>query len=358
MLRLIQTLGAFLLLTALSVQMALAQTPPTILTPVDEDAVIRNHLCLGDLCPSDPTLNFVDGIASSLLIMDTRTRIDTIDTSDDASFPGDDWSFIFNDATQRTAGGMDRFSIANRTEDTIPFQIEDDAPTNAFYLEDSGQIGLGTSSILAALHVFRSDGSAQVLVEETSMDPVPRTLFRLASAGSNAKFEIDNTLAGVNWAFTNSGNDFRMSRQGSGVVEFRVDNNGDAFLEGTLWTNSDRNAKTDIEAVDAAAILEKVVQLPIAEWAYKETPESRHIGPMAQDFYAAFQTGTTDTKLATTDGIGVAIASIQALEQRNRELESKNASLEARIRKLESLEQEITELRALVGELVPRVAQN
>src|SRR5262249_3505631 len=48
-------------------------------------------------------------------------------------------------------------------------------------------------------------------------------------------------------------------------------------------TVSDRNAKTDFVPVDAAQLLERVSQLPITSWAFKDDRELRHIGPMAQD---------------------------------------------------------------------------
>jgi hypothetical protein len=107
-----------------------------------------------------------------------------------------------------------------------------------------------------------------------------------------------------------------------------VDNNGDAFLAGILQENSDRNAKINIVPVDPERILQKVLELPIAHWAYKETPTTRHIGPMAQDFRAAFGTGNTETALATMDTSGVALASIKALELKNRKLEERISQLE------------------------------
>jgi hypothetical protein len=219
-------------------------------------------------------------------------------------------------------------------------------------------VAIGTTIPLAPLHVFRHDGTAQVLVEETSMDAVPRTLFRLASAGSNAKFEIDNTLAGVNWAFTNSGGDFRISRQGSGIIEFRVCNNGDAYiagdleLGGDLYTNvllpSDRNLKHKVEAIEPEAVLDQVASLSVGAGEYTDRPGERHIGPMAQDFRAAFGLGADDTSISVVDGVGVAIASIQALEARNRDLEARNAALEERL----------TLVEAWIMQLLPQTAQN
>jgi autotransporter adhesin len=227
----------------------------------------------------------------------------------------------------------------------------------------------GTTAPLAPLHIFRDDGTAQVLVEETSLDPVPRTLFRLASAGSNAKFEIDNTLAGESWAFTNSGGDFRISRQGSGVIEFRVFNNGDAFIAGdlevggNLLTNvllpSDENLKQNVEAIDPETVLEKVASLPVSAWEYTDRPGERHIGPMAQDFREAFGLGRDETSISTVDVSGVALASIQALNQKlnshNAALEDRNGELE---REVSALREELDQMKAMVMQLLPQTAQN
>lgn len=41
-----------------------------------------------------------------------------------------------------------------------------------------------------------------------------------------------------------------------------------------------------------------------------------HIGPMAQDFNAAFQLGESDRAITTVDADGVALAAIQGLNQK------------------------------------------
>ena len=77
--------------------------------------------------------------------------------------------------------------------------------------------------------------------------------------------------------------------------------------------------------------------------AYKASPD-RHIGPMAQDFYAAFGLGQGETTIATVDADGVALAAIQALAKENeelklenRELHTRNAAIEKRLARLEDL---------------------
>lgn len=121
----------------------------------------------------------------------------------------------------------------------------------------------------------------------------------------------------------------------------------------TSWTVlSDRNAKKDIATVDARVILEKLAALPITQWHYQweETSLSPHIGPMAQDFKAAFYPGRDNTGITTLEADGVALAAIQGLNQkleggkqkaesRIQKLEAENAALKERIEKLERLVQ-------------------
>ena len=57
--------------------------------------------------------------------------------------------------------------------------------------------------------------------------------------------------------------------------------------------------------------------MDISEWRYKDDPQSKHIGPMAQDFYQAFELGHTDKGISTLDSSGVALAAIQALKNEN-----------------------------------------
>lgn len=87
---------------------------------------------------------------------------------------------------------------------------------------------------------------------------------------------------------------------------------------------SDRNIKADIKPVDEAAVLEKVMSLPISTWYYKgDQFATPHIGPMAQDFMAAFRVGDSDKKIDFVDGNGVLLAAVKALAKRVLELESK-----------------------------------
>jgi hypothetical protein len=82
--------------------------------------------------------------------------------------------------------------------------------------------------------------------------------------------------------------------------------------------------------VDIDRVLAEIARVPISEWSYKADLRGvRHMGPMAQDFYAAFHLGEGDQAYNPIDAHGVAFAAIQALYGRIVEQES-------RIRRLES----------------------
>lgn len=76
--------------------------------------------------------------------------------------------------------------------------------------------------------------------------------------------------------------------------------------------------------------------MPISTWSYKtDDPSVRHLGPMAQDFSAAFGLGKTDRAYDPIDAHGVELAAIKALYER----------LERDDERLERLERENAELR-------------
>jgi hypothetical protein len=113
---------------------------------------------------------------------------------------------------------------------------------------------------------------------------------------------------------------------------------------------SDRNAKEDFESVDSPAVLAAVLTLPIERWSYKGE-SARHLGPMAQDFAAAFGLGQDDRHIFPLDASGVALAAIQGLHGR---VLAQAARLEALEGELAALRQETAALRV---ELAVREAE-
>jgi hypothetical protein len=67
-----------------------------------------------------------------------------------------------------------------------------------------------------------------------------------------------------------------------------------------------------------------------------------HIGPMAQDFYAAFQVGPDDKHITMVDADGVAFAAIQGLneivKEQSAELADKTKEIETLKKRLDQVE--------------------
>ncbi len=97
----------------------------------------------------------------------------------------------------------------------------------------------------------------------------------------------------------------------------------------TAWVAiCDSTKKNRYGQINTSEVLSKLSQIPIETWSYKDDPNHvKHIGPMAQDFYAAFHVGESDTTISTLDPDGVALASIQELAKRNSALEAEVAEL-------------------------------
>jgi hypothetical protein len=86
---------------------------------------------------------------------------------------------------------------------------------------------------------------------------------------------------------------------------------------------SDRAIKTDVTDVDPAAVLSALTRLPVSAWRYRDEPEAvRHVGPMAQDFRAAFGLGASEREIQIVDALGVCMAAIQALAEQVARLEA------------------------------------
>jgi hypothetical protein len=111
---------------------------------------------------------------------------------------------------------------------------------------------------------------------------------------------------------------------------------------------SDRSLKENIEPVDGKDTLKLLAQVPIAKWNYIADEPVPHIGPMAQDFYAAFGVGEDDTHISTIDASGVALAAIQGLYEI---VQEKDAQIAAQQTQIDDLQARLLALESLVAKL-------
>jgi hypothetical protein len=134
---------------------------------------------------------------------------------------------------------------------------------------------------------------------------------------------------------------------------------GNVYVDG-IFISSDRNAKENFSPVDYRAVLAKVASLPVTEWNYKKDSNAvQHIGPMAQDFQAAFGLDGTDGKhISVVDESGVALAAIQGL---NRKVDEKEARIQEQATEINNLKHQndllaerFNELEATVKQLAAR----
>ncbi len=105
------------------------------------------------------------------------------------------------------------------------------------------------------------------------------------------------------------------------------------------FTNiSDKSKKENFADVDTRDILRKVEALPITTWNFKDSdPTVRRMGPMAQDFHAAFGlNGADDKTISLVDGQGVALAAIQGLAAELKDRDTTIADLKSKLTASES----------------------
>lgn len=140
-------------------------------------------------------------------------------------------------------GNEANFFIRDATNgSTLPFRIFPGAPSNALNIEaTTGDVGIGDTSPDAALDVERSDGTAQILVEETSVSVAPRTLLALRNNGS-ANFELEDTSVtegdntGRVWKIKNDAGAllFTTAPGGAGELEMSLTADGHVEISGNF----------------------------------------------------------------------------------------------------------------------------
>lgn len=180
-------------------------------------------------------------------------------------------------------------------------------------------VGIGTTTPVYLLHIGNSGGASFNNFLRVEGPTTAGTGGNAASFGGLGAFSIDApNVPGGRFLVTESG------RVGIGVEVpgHPLDMADHAYEDHGVWTNaSDRNLKAGFAPVDGADLLVRLNAVPMSKWRYKSERESiRHIGPMAQDFYAAFGLGSDDKHITTVDEGGVALAAVQALYRENLKL--------------------------------------
>jgi trimeric autotransporter adhesin len=133
---------------------------------------------------------------------------------------------------------------------------------------------------------------------------------------------------------------------------------------GSAWNVvSDRLRKENFAVVDGEDVLRRLRSVPVTSWNYlAEGAGVRHIGPIAQDWHAAFALSADSLTINQGDFDGVNLAAIQALDGRTRnvpEMERELARLREEVAagagRLREVESENAALRGEVAALGHRL---
>ena len=204
-----------------------------------------------------------------------------------------------------------------------------------FLIRASGGVGIGTTSPSRELEVQHA-GDTEIGIKSTDANGHLWTLQSSAVNGSgdrDASFQIIDRTFGASRLLIATNGDIGIGIS-SPLNKLHV-NGGITCV--ALTQMSDRHAKENFAPVSPREVLDKVTAMPITTWNFKDFGDGRHMGPMAQDFYAAFGLGGGDTTITSLDPDGVALAAIQGLNQKLEETRSQNAQLKERLERLEQL---------------------
>ncbi|HEX9940466.1 MAG TPA: tail fiber domain-containing protein [Thermoanaerobaculia bacterium] len=224
----------------------------------------------------------------------------------------------------------------------LPFRIRPGAPTSSIDISADGDVGVGTASPDSKLHVFSSvsDNTGKLFIENTNGTAAARELLDSENNGQVLWIMNDVSAAGRRWAFATQGSNWVVDNQSNPGTEMILSNTGNLTITG-VYSPSDRSLKKDIVPV-RRDVLAKLAAVPISTWTYK-TDDIRHIGPMAQDFSAAFGLGIDDKHVSPMDMAGVSMAAVQALNEVVQEKDREISDLKSRIEALEKLVQSLAQ---------------
>jgi hypothetical protein len=343
---------------------------------INDDLIVEFSACIGVDCVNGESFGF-----DTLRLKENNLRIHIEDTSNSSSFPATDWRLTFNDSAD---GGANYFSLDELTTGSVPFRVDGGAPSNALRVASNGNIGLGTGTPILDMHINNGNTPAirleqnsgagfvaqtwDVAANETSffirdVTNGSRLPFRITPGAGNSSIHIhaDGDVGlGV-------GNGSQMAaalhlRRAASYTEsllrvdrpddadplteeraLELDNAGNLFVGGTITQLSSRHSKENFIAVTGSALLERLRGLDLWTWNYLGAPAAdRHLGPVAEDFHAAFGLGSSERALAPSDVAGVALAASQALAEQVADRDAEILELKARLARLEAALEQLT----------------
>lgn len=333
---------------------------------IADDLIVQGSACVGLDCVNNESFGF-----DTIRLKENNLRIKFEDTSTGA-FPTNDWQLTANDSA---SGGNSKFSIEDITNASVPLTVLSTNVSNAIFVDSSGRVGFRTATPVLDLHVQTSNtpglrldqsnaggftaqawdvagNEANFFVRDvtggsrlpfrirpgaptSSIDISASGDVGMGSAGPAAALDVRRAAEpSTPWLLIARGN---AASPGMDDLRLKLDPSGDLYVSGTITQLSSRTSKTNFVALAGDEVLSRLSQLPIWTWNYLSADSAdRHIGPVAEDFYAAFGFGQSERSLAPADVAGVALAATQALQAEIAARDQRISDLEARLQRLEA----------------------
>ena len=265
-----------------------------------------------------------------------------------------DGSFGFSAQTWDVAGNESNFFIRDATNGSkLPFRIKPGAPSSSLTILDSGNVGMGTWSPGADLHIYTGTGEAA----------------NMRISGDSAGYDLQDlngpTDEKVAQQFVNSGvwrlrglNDALSSETVTGISldlgngRFGIGNtapgyplvvgtngtngNGAYVTTGGTWQNgSSRDFKESIYALTPREAFDALAGLNPVRFRYTLEPEEEYVGFIAEDVPDLVATSSNRKYLSPMDIVAVLTKVVQEQQKTVHEQEEIIAELSQRLAALE-----------------------
>src|SRR5713226_4031216 len=157
---------------------------------IADDLIVQGSACVGLDCVNNESFGF-----DTIRLKENNTRIKFQDTSTSVGFPTHDWQLTANDSA---SGGAEKFSIEDITAATVPFTVTGSAPTNGFFMDSTGRVGLRTGTPVLDLHISTGNTPAHRL-EQTAAGGFTAQTWDIA--GNEANFFVRDVTGGSRLPF-------------------------------------------------------------------------------------------------------------------------------------------------------------
>lgn len=308
--------------------------------------ISTGHLGIGITAPDGP-LHVASGSAGSVTANANSIGVFEKNTSGYVSVltpTSTEGGLLFGNPNTNTDGGI----IFNNVSTPHGLQFRTGTNVTKMTIQAGGNVGIGTINPNRTLHLL-SSGDTELGIQSSDANGHLWSLQSSAVSGSgrDGSFQVIDRTPGFGFPRLLIATNGFVGINNVGPTNIldvtgNISCSGNVFAHGVLLT-SDRNAKENFATVNPETVLAKVVSLPLTEWNYKgDEPQVKHVGPMAQDFRAAFGlNGNDDAHISAVDESGVALAAIQGLNRKLTEelqrRDAENAALKQRLERLEQL---------------------